>query len=216
MRLISAPLSLFSAKVHIALLEKGLAFDVDTAPFSLADRYQPKHPEVLRINPKAQVPVLIHGSLELYDSTQILEYLEDVAPSPRLWPDDVAERARARRLEHWTDEVFFPDVTVRMRGSATREDRAAASAAIAGHYRTLEAALGNQEHLMGAFGFADIAAYMTQFFASFLGAPMTAETPNLMAWRERITRRPAVAAVVVPMGDYLRANGLNRPNFLPH
>ena len=46
-------------------------------PFDMQRLYEPKHPEVLRINPKRQVPVLIHDGLEIFDSTQIFEYLED-------------------------------------------------------------------------------------------------------------------------------------------
>jgi len=47
---------------------------------------------VVRINPKQQVPVLVHGDLEIFDSTQIFEYLEDLVPAPALWPSE----ARAR------------------------------------------------------------------------------------------------------------------------
>ena len=74
-RLYTGPLSMFGAKAEIALLEKGLDFERIAVPF--VDRYEPKHPEVVRINPKQQVPVLIHGSVEIFDSTQIFEYLEE-------------------------------------------------------------------------------------------------------------------------------------------
>ena len=76
MNLYSGPLSLFTGKVRIALDEKGLEYDIVSVPFSRAG-YQPKHPDVLAINPKAQVPVLVDGPVKLYDSTIILEYLED-------------------------------------------------------------------------------------------------------------------------------------------
>jgi len=71
MKLYSGPLSLFTGKVRIALDEKGLECDIVSVPFSRAG-YQPKHPDVLAINPKAQVPVLVAGPVELYDSTVIL------------------------------------------------------------------------------------------------------------------------------------------------
>ena len=76
MKLYSGPLSMFGAKAEIAALEKGLAFELVMVPFEMKTLYQPKHPEVLRINPKRQVPVLIDGDLEIFDSTQIFEYLE--------------------------------------------------------------------------------------------------------------------------------------------
>jgi glutathione S-transferase len=98
MRLYSGPLSMFGAKAQIAALKKGLDFQLVMVPFSMTRLYDPKHPEVERINPKRQVPVLVHGVVEIFDSTQIFEYLEDLAPEPALWPRDGAGRARARRL----------------------------------------------------------------------------------------------------------------------
>lgn len=110
MKLFSGPLSMFGAKAVIAALEKGLDFEMIMVPFNSNDLYQPKHPDVRRVNPKQQVPVLIHGDLEIFDSTQIFEYLEDLCPEPSLWPTDIRPRARARLLEHRSDEVYFPSV----------------------------------------------------------------------------------------------------------
>jgi glutathione S-transferase len=76
MKLYSGPLSMFGAKAEIAALEKGLEFKLVMVPFEMATLYQPKHPEVLRINPRRQVPVLVDGDLELFDSTRIFEYFE--------------------------------------------------------------------------------------------------------------------------------------------
>ena len=67
MRLFSAALSMFGAKV--------IDFELVMVPFTQQEGYTPKHPEVLRINPKRQVPVLIDGDVEIFDSTQIFEYL---------------------------------------------------------------------------------------------------------------------------------------------
>ena len=77
MKLYSGPLSMFGAKAEIAAHEKGLDFELVMVPFEMKRLYEPKHPDVLRINPKRQVPVLIHGDLEIFDSTQIFEYFED-------------------------------------------------------------------------------------------------------------------------------------------
>jgi glutathione S-transferase len=85
---------MFGAKAQIAALEKSLDFDLIMVAYDSHLGYSPKHPEVLRVNPKGQVPVLVHGSLEIFDSTQIFEYLEDLQPTPALWPRDIVERAR--------------------------------------------------------------------------------------------------------------------------
>lgn len=214
--LYSGPLSMFGAKAQIALLEKGLDFDLVMVPFGMGRLYQPKHPEVTRINPKQQVPVLTHGPLELFDSTQIFEYLEDLRPDPALWPRGVAARARARLLEHASDEVFFPHI-VRLMGLQAALDEPPARAArdaAARHQGELESLLDGREFLAGAYSFADIAFYMAQLFADRLGAPLTVATPRLLAWRDRVSARPPVRQVVGPMAAFLRAEGRPLPAFL--
>lgn len=69
-------------------------------PYNDEVGYSPKHPEVIRVNPKQQIPELITDDLELFDSTQICEYLEDLENQPNLWPKDIQLRATARLIEH--------------------------------------------------------------------------------------------------------------------
>src|SRR5262245_39559980 len=128
LRLFSGPLSMFGAKAQIAVLEKGIDAELVMVPFDMARLYEPKHPEVLRINPKRQVPVRIDGDLEMFDSTQSFEYLEDLRPDPALWPSDLATRARARLLELKSDEVYFPHIVRLMGLQARRDDPAAVEA----------------------------------------------------------------------------------------
>jgi glutathione S-transferase len=198
MKLYSGPLSMFGAKAEIAAHEKGMAIEIEHVPFSLGDLYEPKHPEVLRINPKAQVPVLIDGDLELYDSTQIFEYFEDAFPSPALWPANPRERARARLLELQSDEVFFPLVTLLMpnqRAKAGEEAVAEGTRSLHEYYDRMEERLGRAEYLAGDFTYADIAFYMAQFFATFLGEPWRDRHPNLDAWKARLGERESIARV---------------------
>ncbi|MBL8837723.1 MAG: glutathione S-transferase family protein [Alphaproteobacteria bacterium] len=215
-RLYSGPLSMFGAKAQIAALEKGIEFELVMVPFDWTRLYEPKHPEVLRINPKRQVPVLVHGPVEIFDSTQIFEYLEDLKPRPALWPADIAGRARARLLELKSDEVYFPPIIRLMGLQATPDDPAAVAArdAALGFYDAMERTLGAQPYLAGPYSFADIAFYMAQLFGARMGAPMTDATPRLLQWRARMTERPAVRAVVGPMAAYLVAQGRPLPAFL--
>jgi glutathione S-transferase len=216
-RLFSGPLSMFGAKVQIAAHEKNIDFELVMVPFTMKEGYAPKHAEVLRINPKRQVPVLIDGDVEIFDSTQIFEYLEDIKPHPALWPAAPAARAWSRRLEHESDEVYFPHIIKLMQLWKTPLDPAAelARAGAAACYRTMERVLDDREFLGGAYSFADIAFYMAQLFGARWGADMTSETPKLLQWRQRVTARPAVLRVVGPMADYLRGQGLSVPEFLP-
>ncbi len=216
MTIYSGPLSMFGAKVHIASLEKALPANVVMVPFTMDHRYDPKQPEVLRVNPKRQVPVLIHGDLEIFDSTQIFEYFEHLQPTPPLWPSQPAARARARLLELKSDEVFFPHV-IRLMGLQEHLGETAAQEAIAQvqrYYVETDAALEGRNYLAGEYTYADIAFYMAQIFAARLGAPMSAATPRLLAWRDRVTMRPAVNQFVRQFADSLARYKLKVPEFI--
>jgi glutathione S-transferase len=216
LRLFSGPLSMFGMKAQIAAIEKGLDFELVLVPFETA--YEPKHPDVVRINPKRQVPVLIHGDLEIFDSTQIFEYLEDLEPDPPLWPADRDARARARLLELKSDEVYFPHI-IRLMGLQEKHGDpafAAARASAHGFYHEMNSLLADREYLAGAYSFADIAFYMAQVFGARMGAPIDSGTPHLIRWRDRITTRPAVEAVLAPMMTFLASRGRPVPDFLRH
>ena len=214
MKLYSGPLSMFGAKAEIALREKGIAFDLEMVPFEMKVLYEPKHPEVVRINPKRQVPVLIDdgpgGDLELFDSTQIFEYVESLKSEPALWPADPKARARARLLEHKSDEVYFPHV-VRLMSDPKAPG---AHEATARFYDEMERTLGHREWLGGSYSYADIAFYMAQLFGERMGTPMTDAHPNLQKWRERMGARPPVRQVAGAMGRYLLSIGRKLPPFL--
>lgn len=216
-KILSGPLSMFGAKVQIAALEKGIPFELTMVPFTKDDTYEPRHPDVLRINSvKQQVPVLMDGEVELFDSTQIFEYLEDRYPTPALWPEGIAERARARQLEHKADEVFFPNV-IKLFGLQHDMLSAPAVAACAGcarFYEEMEGLLATRDYLAGPYSFADIALYMAHVFADRKGAGMTDATPRLVAWRDRVGERPAVRTVVDPMMGFLASQGRGVPAFL--
>lgn len=213
MKLYSGPLSMFGAKAEIALREKAIPFDLEMVPFTMKHLYDPKHPEVARVNPKRQVPVLVDGGLDLFDSTQIFEYLEDRFPTPPLWPTETAARALARQWELKSDEVFFPHVVRLMPIRTDREhpDWEPARIAIEAFYDLLEAQLDGQEFIAGPFTYADIAFVMAQFFAARMGVPISSRLPRLTAWRLRVGSRPAVEQVMDAMIGYLRQTGLPVP-----
>ncbi len=215
-RFYTGPLSMFGAKAEIALLEKGLDFERIVVPFAEGDRYEPKHPEVVRINPKRQVPVLIHGDVEVFDSTQIFEYLEHAFPIPPLWPEAPAARAEARQLELKSDEVFFPHIIKLMGLEDTPDDPAAVSARAAASrfYDEMNARLESRAFLAGDFSYADIAFFMVQLFGERKGAIMTSATPRLLDWRVRMLERRPVRKVAGAMAAWLASQGRPVPAYL--
>lgn len=55
---------------------------------------------------RLEVPALEDGDLKIFDSTIILEYLDDKYPTPALRPFDPAERARSRMIEDVCDTTY--------------------------------------------------------------------------------------------------------------
>jgi glutathione S-transferase len=201
MKLYSGPLSLFTAKVRIALDEKALPYERIEVGWSLADRYLPHHPEVVRLNPKAQVPVLVDDDVVVYDSTQIFEYLEDRHPQPALYPQGASERARCRRLEAFADEIVFPHVWELIAGGfypaaadgGQSDDRLLpAKSELRRLQAEIDAELTGRETLCARYSVADIAVFIMLTSAATLGAPAPETCANLRAWQARVGARPAV------------------------
>jgi glutathione S-transferase len=84
------PLSTYSRRVLIALLEKGI--EHEKVLVDLGARKQ-KEPEYQALNPYTRVPTLVDGDFVLYESTSILNYLEARHPAPALVPSDARGRA---------------------------------------------------------------------------------------------------------------------------
>jgi glutathione S-transferase len=224
MHLYSAPLSLFARKVEIALAEKGLAFTRTMVAFTQTRGYSPKHAAVLAANPKGQVPVLIDGDVTLYDSTVIVEYLEDAYPEPSLYPKGAADRARCRLLELEADEVMLTPVrTLMFRTEPPGADQAQrqrqeaearkAEPSIDSHHWRLDEKLAGTEFLCGTFSAADIATFMVVHYALRLGAPRIGHLANLSRWYQSLTQRPAFAAAMAEIAAADRA--LSHPVVLP-
>lgn len=97
------PLSPYAQKVKIALREKGQAFELKMPGGIGAGGAAGEFAEA---NPRAEVPVLIDGDVRIFDSTIILEYIEDRFPAPALLPKTPAERARTRMIEEVCDTHY--------------------------------------------------------------------------------------------------------------
>ena len=103
LRLYDHPFSPYAQKVKIALREKGLEFE---APMPQGIGAGGAAGEFIAANPRAEVPALIDGEVKLFDSTIILEYIEDKWPTPPLLPASPAERDRVRMIEEVMDTHY--------------------------------------------------------------------------------------------------------------
>ena len=97
--------SICSNRVLMTLQEKGID-DWVPKKMVLLNRDQFK-PEYLKLNPKAQVPTLVHDGRVIRESSIICDYLDDLAPEPALKPKDAIDRALSREWIKDTDESGY-------------------------------------------------------------------------------------------------------------
>ena len=101
------PLSPYAQKNKIALREKNVAFEA-RLPSGIGSGSSPDD-EFLASSPRLEVPTLVDtddNRVSIFDSTIILEYIEDRFPEPPLLPSDPLARARARMIEDVMDTHY--------------------------------------------------------------------------------------------------------------
>jgi glutathione S-transferase len=90
--------SSWSMRPWVLLKQAGIAFEEVMLRFDGFDA-QSKFKQGLKdINPVGKVPVLLDGDLAVWDTLAIAEYMAEKFPEKKLWPTDVASRARARSI----------------------------------------------------------------------------------------------------------------------
>ena len=159
------PLSSYAQKVKIALREKGVAFER-----TLPDDFGTGRGDsaFAAMNPRNEVPVLLpDGKTPIFESTVILEYIEERWPDPRLLPAEPLARAYARVTEEVCDTQYegvnwgFGELLWfrRAEGALAATMKAAAARDTATLQQWLTERLGGAEWFGGErFGWADASA----------------------------------------------------------
>ena len=194
------PLSPYAQKVKLALLEKDIPFEV-----TMPDIMSGGDAAFRAANPRLEVPALVDDGQPIFDSTVILEYIEDKWPTPPMLPASPLDRARARTLEEICDTqyeavnwgLFEIRVFGRAKGGLADEMIARAGRQIAGLNAYLDRALGAAEFFNGAtFGWADLSIVPhVNAAAGVNGFPPPAGS-GLARWLDRVRTRPSVERVV--------------------
>lgn len=90
----SDPADHYSHRVRIVLAEKGVSAEII---YVEAGRQPPK---LVEVNPYASLPTLVDRDLALWESTVVMEYLDERYPHPPLLPVYPVARANSRLLIH--------------------------------------------------------------------------------------------------------------------
>jgi maleylacetoacetate isomerase len=104
--------SIASFRVRVALRLKGLPFEEIPIDILSGEQFKAGYEAV---NAERVVPTFIHDGHSIFQSLAIIEYLDEIKPTPRLVPEDAKERAYARSLALMTVADAHPLVTPRVR-----------------------------------------------------------------------------------------------------
>ncbi|MEC9345389.1 MAG: glutathione S-transferase family protein [Pseudomonadota bacterium] len=191
------PLSPYAQKVKIALRRMGVPFDLQR-PGGIGSGASAG--DFAEGNPRMEVPFLVDGDLRIFDSTIMLDYIEESFPDRTLMPAAPAARARVRMIEDVMDTHYeainwgLSELRYfnRATGAAAEALRAEAGAQIAAIQRWLAAELGDADWFGGAgFGRADLCVVPFLNGSDWHGFPPV--EPALAAWLARANALPEVA-----------------------
>lgn len=200
MKLYSISLSPWARKARIALYEKGLDFEkisITSRPDGTLD----KPAEFLAANPRGKVPTLVDDGMAVYESTLVLEYLEEAYPDPPLYPRDLKARTRCRQLVDAGDQDLggpMGVLTHEIFNKPNEADRdqaamAEARAELAKTYDRLEAELGKGPWFCGEqFTAADIAIAVPISALIYFHAGPGDDHKRLRDWFDRVSARESV------------------------
>jgi glutathione S-transferase len=189
-RIYYAPPSIYGRKVLAVLEEKGLDYTIERMSFSTQDHLKP---EYLKINPNGEIPALADEDFVVYESTAIVEYLNDEYPEPPLLPEDSAGRAQVRMIEDFCDLHLYPSLVKCLFRKFKKEDVTdAEKTAVNQNFKRMELALGNQQWIAGKFSYADCAVMSAVATADALGvSSLMPQGKAFQDYVQRLKKRPS-------------------------
>jgi glutathione S-transferase len=199
----SVPGSPFGRAVLVALEEKGAPYRlVPVAPGTA------RTPEHLACHPFGRVPYVEHGGFMLYETAAIVRYVDRELPEPKLTPATPQAAARMDQLMNVNDWYLFQGVSnviafhriIRPRLMGLNPDEDAIAAAMPkAHvvFNELSRLLGDSAYFVGeSITLADVilAPQLDFFAATPEWEPLTANSPNIRQWLDRMNTRPSMRA----------------------
>ena len=203
--LVSFDLCPYVQRAAIVLAEKDVPFE--RINVDLAD----KPGWFKEISPRGKVPLLKVGDEVLFESSAIVEYLEETHPKP-LHPQAPLSRARHRGwmefgsailADIWIMETTPDETAFHAKAELLKEKFARIEDALAGPYFA-----GEKFSIVDAV-FAPVFRYF-DVFDRILDLGVFDGLPKVQAWRKALAARPSVANAVVPDFKELLRNFLRR------
>lgn len=199
----------YAWRAQLALEHKALPYELKVLSFAAGDT---RKPEFLALNPRHRVPVLVEDDFALYESSAIVEYLDEAYPGrgAPLFPGDARTRAITRRMICEVDEDFDAALDPLTTQAFSKKPEERDAKAIADSRKALvdELALFSGamrgDYLAGPLSAADYALYTLLAFVwrSEIKLPdLNADgmlTPQLARWKARIEALPYFDKTIPP------------------
>jgi len=97
---------IYSHRVRVVLAEKGVSVNIEYVdPSKISE-------DLLALNPYGETPTLIDRELSLYDSSLIMEYLDERYPHPPLLAVDPVNRATTRLYVHRVERDWYTKANI--------------------------------------------------------------------------------------------------------
>jgi glutathione S-transferase len=187
----------------VALEEKGSPYRL--APVAPGTMRSPEH---LACHPFGRVPYLEHGGFTLYETAAIVRYVDRVLPEPKLTPANPQAAGRMDQLINVNDWYLFQGVSnviafhriIRPRFMGLDPDEEAIAVAMPKAqvvFGELSRQLGDSAYFVGdSITLADVilAPQLDFFTPTPEWEPLTANSPNIRQWLDRMNARPSMRA----------------------
>ena len=105
LELYANPFSHCSRKVRLALEEKGIDYRYRKIDLIETGSYETLSPNYLKINPSGLVPTLVHDGRPIYESDEILVYIDSLTKSPTLIPENSEQQSEVSK---WLEFCAIP------------------------------------------------------------------------------------------------------------
>ena len=206
------PLSQPSRSVEIFLRLSGINFE-----FHLVDLFngQELTEEFTRVNPSQQVPAIVHGEFNLWESAAIIPYIADAFNIDNQWyPKDIKIRARINAYLHWHHQgvreaigeyPFFTDMGPKLFGlpELTPEAKVAITAKYNEGYANLKWILSDTGYIgrTSEATIADVFAY-SEVSNTLIIKETLSDFPEVKAWYDKIGANEIISQVHQNIRDY--------------
>ena len=190
-------LSPFVERVYLHAQVKGLGDQVELVQTELANL---KTPEYLALNPLGKMPTIKWGDFVFYESTLIMELLEESFPETPLLPEDPKERAAVRLFPRVLD-LYYHTNTVGVFNQIRKEtpnwkwiDYHISEASKA--MNLIESRITGDKFLHGdRLTLADVtlfaSVYIGKAISPHFGQVFFEDRPKMERWYEGLAKEPA-------------------------